>query len=161
MREQDRAIVCVGGQVCPQCVRIGRPAPLGLEALDVGAVGARDLREAISEHADRHGEHAIGGRERVDDRGLEAAGPCRREEQDLVLGPEEDAHPAVDPGEQGGELRPAMVDHLAPAGLANLGGKMGRAGNAEVGFVAVHGEPPGGRSVSALRARRRARAGEG
>ena len=48
-------------------------APLGIELRHVRAVDAGDLGEPVAERPDAHAEHAVAGRQDVDDRGLEPA----------------------------------------------------------------------------------------
>ncbi len=116
--------------------------PLGIELGHVRPVGRGDLGEPVTERADRDAEHAVAGRQRVDDRGLEAAGARARDHRDVAGGPEVRLHAVEDPAEHRGELRAAVVDHLVCARFADGRRQGGRAGDAKVGLEAVHGEPP-------------------
>ena len=129
-------------------VRVGRLAPLDLDLGDVRAVGPGDLREPVAERADRHGEDPIARRDDVDDGRLEPARAGGRDDRDVARGPEVRAHPGQDPVEHGRELRPAVVDHLAGAGLADRRREPRRAGDAQVGLEAVHGGSPGALAVT-------------
>ena len=123
--------------------RIGGLAPLDVDLRDVRAVDGRDAREPVAERADRHGQDLVAGRQRVDDRGLEAARARGRDEDHVVGRAEERLDPAGHPLEHPRELRPAVVDHLARPGLADRRRQARRAGDPKVGLEAVHGRPPG------------------
>ena len=114
----------------------GLPGPAGRESLahlaasaalphseatlvTFGAVGGSDLGEAIAEGADGHREDLVAGGEEVDDRRLEAARARCREDQDIVLGLVSRLEALDYAVLENGELRTAVVDHLAGASLAD------------------------------------------
>ena len=118
--------------------RVGGLAPFDLDLGDIGAVRPGDLGEPVAERADRDAEHAIARREDVDDGRLEAARAGGRDHRDVARRPEIRLHAVEDPGQHRGELRAAVVDHLAGAGLADARRERGRAGDPQVGLEAVH-----------------------
>ncbi len=73
-------------------VRVGRLAPLDLQAGHVCAVGGGDLREAVAEVADADAEDGVARREEADDRRLEPARARRGEDEDVLRGAESRAH---------------------------------------------------------------------
>ncbi len=119
--------------------RIGCLAPFDVDLRHIGAVDGRDLREPVTERPDRHAEDPIAGGQRVDDRRLETAGTGAGQHRDVARGSEERLHAAENPFEHRRELRPAVVDHLAAAGLAHGRRQGSRAGDAQVGLESVHG----------------------
>jgi hypothetical protein len=131
----------VGQPAEPLAELVGRRrvAPLRVELGDVRAIDAGDLREAVAERADAHGEDAVTGRQRVDDRCLEATRAGRGEHRDIRRRAEERLDALEDATEHLCELRPAVVDHLARAGGADARRQGGRAGDTEVGLESVHG----------------------
>ena len=65
--------------------------------------------------------------------------PAAVSSDDVVGGPEERPHAGHDPGEHRGELGPAVVDHLARAGLADGRRQARRAWDPEVRLETLHG----------------------
>ncbi len=153
--EQDRLVVAVALELGVELRRIGGVAPLDLDLGDVGAVGPGDLGEPVAERADRHAEDAVARRQGVDHGRLEAARPGGRDHRHVAGRPEVRLHAGQDPAEHGRELGATVVDHLARAGFADGRREGRRAGDAQVGLEAVHGEPPGWCSRSTMRDRGR------
>ncbi len=140
--QQDRPVAGLDLELGAQLGRLGCLAPLDRQLGHVGPVDAGDLGDPIAERADRHAQDAIARRQGIDDRRLEPARTGTGQDRDVAGRPEERLHPGQDPAEHGRELRPAMVDHLASAGLAH-GGWQGRwPGDPEVGLEAIHGAAP-------------------
>src|SRR5262249_25489068 len=98
----------------------------------------------VAEGADRNPEHAIAGRQGVDDRRLEPAGPRAREDRDVARGPEVGLHPGLQPAEERFELGTAVVDHLARARFPARGRQRCRSGDAQVRLGASHGQASSG-----------------
>ena len=126
----------------PHLGRLGRPAPLDLEPRHRCAVDLGDLREPVAERADRDGQHRVARRQRVDDRGLEARRSRAGQHDHVAARAEEGLHALAHAAQQRLELLATVVDHLAPAGLADGRGEAGRPGDAEVRLEAAHGGPP-------------------
>ena len=142
MGHQDGAVRIGPGKVLSQALRGGGRAPLDLEALDIGAEGARDLRESVAEGADGDDEHPVAGRQRVDDGGLHGARARAGQEEDLAAGADELGQAGRGLAQELGELGAAMVDHRLRLRLADLGGDRRRARGAEVLFHAAHHNRP-------------------
>jgi hypothetical protein len=84
-------------------------------------------------------EDAIARGEDVDDGRLEATGARGRDHRDIAGRAEVRLDAVEDPAQHRGELRAAVIDHLARAGLADARRERGRAGDPQVGLEAVHG----------------------
>ena len=69
-----------------------RVAPLRIELRHVRAVDPGDLGEPVTERADRHAEHLVARRQRVDDSRLQAAGSGGRDHRHVRARPEERLH---------------------------------------------------------------------
>ena len=138
MGEQDGPGVGHPAKTLPDLIRGRGVAPFRVELRDVGPVDPGDLGEAVTERADADAQDAVAGRQRVDDRGLEAAGSGRREHRDVGRRPEERLDAVQDPLEHRGELRAAMVDHLPGARGPDTRRQRGRAGDAEIRLETVH-----------------------
>ena len=138
--DEDR-LVAAGGRLAEGVAKglwsQGR-APLDVELGDLGAVGLRDLREAVAKRADADAEDLVAWREGIDDRRLEAAGAGAAQENDVVPRAEKRLDPPGDALEHRREFRTPVVDHLPRAGLTDRRGQAGGAWNPEVGLEAVH-----------------------
>ena len=137
--EQDRLRVGHAAQPLADLRTVRRVAPFGVELGDVRAVDAGDLREPVAERADAHAEDAVAGRQRVDDRRLEPAGPRGRDHRHVGRRPEVGLHALEDPGEHRRELGTPVVDHLPRTRLADAGWQRGGARDAQVRLEAGHG----------------------
>ena len=113
-------------------LRLRCGTPLEAQPLHVRAVGLRDGGEAVAECADRDAQHAVAGRERVHDHCLHRAGARGAEDEHVVFGLEERLQPIGDALQHFGELRAAVVDHLAAHRLEHVVGAGRRAGDAQV-----------------------------
>src|ERR671937_390836 len=105
---------------------------------------AQAFGEAVAEEADRERQDGVAGRERVDDRGLEAAGAARGQDQHVLFGAEAALERVGDLADDPGELRPAVVDHLV------LHRRQDGVGDGRrPGYTEVHGNPRCGCRASA------------
>ena len=137
--EQDRLGVGHAAQPLADLRTVRRVAPFGVELRHVRAVDAGDLGEPVAERADAHAEDPVAGRQRVDDRRLEPAGPRGRDHRHVGRRPEVGLHAVEDPGEHRRELGTPVVDHLPRTRLADAGWQRGGARDAQVRLEAGHG----------------------
>ena len=100
--------------------RVGGRAPIEGEPLDLGAVRLGHRGESIAERADRNAEDAVARREHVHYQRFHRAGAGRRQRQHVMLGLEEALQARRDTVQHLGELRAAVVDHLAAHRLQNV-----------------------------------------
>ena len=114
------------------------PRPTRPELVDVGAVDLGDLREPVAEGADRDREDGVTRGERVDDGRLECAGAGTGEHDHVVLCAEVRLHALADADEERLELLAAVIDHLAPARLADGRGEGSGPGDPKVLLEAGH-----------------------
>ena len=129
-QENARDLVSgVGAQARGQRRRIDGAAERRLEQFDREAVSRRDLREALTEHADRTREHFLARRERTRHGRLEAARARGSEDEHVARRTEDRLHAELDPLDQCGELRSAMIDHRRRHRLEDGGRAGDGAGN--------------------------------
>ena len=151
--QQDRLVARRRSRPGPPGPPPGRPpSPTRRRrVVTFGAVGLGDLGEPVAERPDRDAEDAIARRQDVDDGRLEAAGARRTTGSRCRSSCRSTASSGrmTRPSSRR-ELGPAVVDHLAPAGLPDARRERGRSGDAQVRLEAGHGWPPRwhGRRVS-------------
>ncbi len=131
VQHADRLDLLVGvlAQMLLDRRRIGAHAPVGLDELGLEAELLRHVLPQRGELAGLHHQHAVAGRERVDQRRFPGAG-ARRGIGDYRIGGLENGLDAVEALlRELGEFRPAVVDHRGVHRPQHAVGQRGRSRN--------------------------------
>ena len=140
--EQDGLVVAIPLELGAEHGRIGRLAPFDVDLGDVGAVGPGDLGEPVAERTDRDARTRSPGESVLT---MAASRPPEPAVVMIAMSPVVPKYgfmPLRIRSSIAANSGPAVVDHLARAGLADARRQPGRAGNAQVWLEAVQ-QPPG------------------